>query len=237
MKVFLLILSVGLILSSFTPFRSLAQIEGIPDYNTTEGLSVLIETLDKHQKDGTYESLKTRLAKLDTTLTEAELFYLRFGATRADDYSGYLYGSVRSSNINKLDGYLKSQKAEVLIKEASNYITMHTNDPIYILFLQAGYQQLGQIEAMKASNIIYQNYNKAMLVSKSGTKTTEAWLVTGVWDEYFIVSQLGAKVSTQALVIDKKSRLPYDKITIRNASGGEKNLSLYFNIGLFYGKF
>jgi hypothetical protein len=94
------------------------------------------------------------------------------------------------------------------------------------------YRQLNNQTKADFHKAVADKLLNALLTSGDGKTAETAYRVLTIREEYFIMNQLGYKVSMQALIVEKDKA--YDLLSGRDAKT-DKEVSLYFDISSFFG--
>lgn len=94
------------------------------------------------------------------------------------------------------------------------------------------YEKSGDTKKSEFHKTVAKKIFEALLKSGDGESPKTAYRVMSIREEYVIMSELGYKVSMQALVSDKEYGM-FDVLTGKNEEG--KTAEKYFNIDFFFG--
>ena len=122
----------------------------------------------------------------------------------------------------KAKDYAKAlQSAEQVFE--NEYVNIDAHYSAYI-----ANRELGQTDKAEFHRAIFRGLVQSILNSGDGLKPESAWVVITVHEEYVVLSVLGMRPGTQA-VIHKDSH-NYDEMKVKDADG--KDHTFYFNVDI-----
>ncbi len=89
-------------------------------------------------------------------------------------------------------------------------------------------RELGQTDKAEFHRSIFRGLVQSILASGDGLKTDSAWVVITVHEEYVVLSVLGMRPGSQAVI--HKDGHSYDEMKVKDADG--KDHTFYFNVDI-----
>lgn len=181
---------------------------------------------ESKQAQEQYSSLVEKVKKGDLTI---DFTALRTSFTKTEGFSGYdkLDRAAAFGALNSKDFQTALKLAEDRLKK--DYLDLNAH---YVAF--AANKELGKSDKAEFHRNVLTKLVEAIQKNGDGKTPETAFVVIGTDEEYFMISYLGYRPSSQGLM--NANGHAYDRMTVIDTKTNE-TVTLYFQIDSFFGKF
>ncbi|HEX8734069.1 MAG TPA: DUF4919 domain-containing protein [Pyrinomonadaceae bacterium] len=204
---------IGLLLSLFF-FVFTAQAQNVPKTEPAKPAQEKTGAKD-------YEDLLAKLKKGDTNI---DFKKLRFAFTETKNYSPY---GNRSDDSEKMSQFYREKKYKEALKSAAAVLETSYVDINAHFIAAVANRETGNSEKFEFHKKVYLGLINSIIEGRDGKSAKTAFEVIYVPEEYAVLSYLGLRRGSQALMTENGSK--FDVLTVTNPENNE-TLKLYFNI-------